>query len=68
MPKFYGGKCSVSYGGVFEVAESITATEGGKRGFDCPAPIVEISKSVLMRHQWDVSKKPGWCLSLDLCC
>jgi hypothetical protein len=56
MPKFYGGKFSVSYGGVFGVAESITATEGGKRGFDCPAPIVvEISKSVLMLHQWDVS-------------
>jgi len=51
------------------VAESITATEGGKRGFDYPAPIVvEISRSVLMLHQWDVSQKPGWCLSLDLCC
>jgi len=29
MPKFCGGRCSVSYGGAFEVVESITATEGG---------------------------------------
>jgi hypothetical protein len=40
MPKLYGGRGSVSYTGVFEVDDSITATEGGKRGFDCPAPIV----------------------------
>jgi len=40
MLKFYGGRCSVSDRGVFEVVVSITATEGGKRGFDCPAPVV----------------------------
>jgi len=55
MPKFYGGRCSVIYGGAFEVVESITAAEGGKKGFDCPVPIVvEISKTVLMICQWDV--------------
>ena len=57
MLKFYGGRCSVSYWGVFEVVESITATEGRKRGLDCPAPIVvEMSKTVLMLRQWDVWK------------
>jgi hypothetical protein len=53
--KFYGGRCSVSYRGVFAVVHSITATEGRKRGFDCPAPIVvEMSKTVFMLRQWDV--------------
>jgi len=55
MPKFYGGRCSVSYGGSFEVVESITAAEGRKREFDCPVPVVvEISKTVLMLCQWVV--------------